>query len=138
MEAPAWGTATNITFTTDSSDTTVPWTIEANSTTVSFNETLELYIVPTNGSYAQVGFVSTSGKVPTGGVTTGFSWFGTQVAYAASASDYELMFWATPTNTTDIYGLYVRTPIFVIYDPTMLNYCSGMLLAPLQMDLFLS
>jgi hypothetical protein len=33
---------------------------------------------------------------------------GTQVAYAASESDYELLFWATSTNETGIYGLYVR------------------------------
>ena len=64
--------------------------------------------MPTNGSYTQVGFVSTNGTAPTGAVTTGFAFFGTQVAYAASDSDYELMFWATSTNETGIYGLYVR------------------------------
>ena len=108
LQAPTWsGTSTNITFTTDSSDDTIPWTIGANSTTVSFNETLELYIVPANTSYTQVGFVSSTGTAPTGAVTTGFAWFGTQVAFAASESDYELMFWATSTNETGIYGLYV-------------------------------
>ena len=29
---------------------------------------------------------------PTGAVTTGFAWFGTQVAYAANESNYELLF----------------------------------------------
>jgi hypothetical protein len=70
-----------------------------------------MYIVPTNASYTQVGFISTNGTAPTGAVTTGFAWFGTQVAYAASASDYELMFWATETNATGIYGLYVSPSI---------------------------
>jgi hypothetical protein len=108
LQAPTWsGISTNITFVTDPSDDTVAWTISADSTTVSFNETLELYIVPTNTSYTQVGFVSTTATAPTGAVTTGFAWFGTQVAYAASESDYELMFWATSTNETGIYGLYV-------------------------------
>lgn len=108
LQAPTWsGTSTNITFTTNSSDDTVPWTINTNSTTISFNETLELYIVPANTSYTQVGFVSTTGTAPAGAVTTGFAWFGAQVAYAASESDYELMFWATSTNETGIYGLYV-------------------------------
>lgn len=107
LQAPTWsGTSTNITFNTDSSNTTAPWTIDANSTTVSFNKTLELYIVPTTSSYTQVGFVSTTGTAPTGAVTTGFAFFGTQVAYAASESNYELLFWATSTNETGIYGLY--------------------------------
>lgn len=78
-EAPSWGTSTNITFLINVDDTTVPWTIESNSTTSTFNQTLELYIIPTSGSYEQVGFVSTNGTAPTGAVTTGFAWFGTQV-----------------------------------------------------------
>jgi hypothetical protein len=107
MTAPTWsGTSTNITFTTDDSDTTVPWTITANSTTTTFNETMDTYLIPTTG-YNQVGFVSTSDTAPTGAVTTGFGWYGKSVAYAASDLDYELQFWATETNETGIYGLYV-------------------------------
>ena len=62
-----------------------------------------MYIVP--GSYAQVGFVSSAASVPTGGTTTGFSWYGTVVAYAASASNWELKFNAESTNTTGVWQL---------------------------------
>ncbi|TVY21456.1 hypothetical protein LARI1_G000618 [Lachnellula arida] len=99
------GTQTNITFTLDRSSTTTPWTITANSTTVTFNETLDLYIVPTSGSFTQVGF-STNTSLPTGAVTTGFGWYGKSVAYATNSSEYELSFWASNTTTTGVYGLY--------------------------------
>ncbi|TVY29639.1 hypothetical protein LHYA1_G001017 [Lachnellula hyalina] len=99
------GTQTNITFAIDRTSTTTPWPITANSTSVTFNSTLDLYIVPTNGTFTQVGFAANS-SVPTGGVTTGFGWYGKSVAYAASDSDYQLRFWATNTTTTGIYALY--------------------------------
>ncbi|TVY46607.1 hypothetical protein LOCC1_G001842 [Lachnellula occidentalis] len=99
------GTQTNITFAVDLTSTTTPWPITANSTSVTFNETLDLYIVPTNGSFTQVGF-ATNTSVPTGGVTTGFGWYGKSVAYAASESDYQLRFWAANTTTTGVYALY--------------------------------
>lgn len=99
------GTQTNITFAIDRSSTSLPWPITANSTSVTFNQTLDLYIVPTNGSFTQVGF-STNTSVPTGGVTTGFGWYGKSVAYAASDSDYQLRFWATNTTTTGVFALY--------------------------------
>ncbi|KAH8602218.1 hypothetical protein B0O99DRAFT_680358 [Bisporella sp. PMI_857] len=98
-------TNTNITFTTDSDDTTVPWTITANSTSTSFNETLDLYIIPTAATFNQVGF-ATSDDLPTDAVSSGFSWFGTQVAYAASESDYQMQFAAVPTNDTGVFALY--------------------------------
>lgn len=66
------GVQTNITFTEDPNDTTVPWTITANSSTVTFNETLYMYIVPDSGNMTQVGFAA-NGSVPDGGVTTGFA-----------------------------------------------------------------
>ena len=135
-EAPTWGTSTNITFSTDTDDTTVPWTIEANSTDFTFNQTLEFYIVPTSGSYGQAGFVSTNATAPTGAVTTGFAWFGTQVAYAANESDYEMMFWATATNTTGIYGLYVRSSLLFLLR-MMLTCSSGMLVVALRTGLSL-
>ncbi|CZR59852.1 uncharacterized protein PAC_09746 [Phialocephala subalpina] len=101
---------TNISFTVDPDDTTVAWTIQPNATsnpTVSFNETLDLYIVPTDDSFTQAGFASSnSSSLPTGAVTTGFSFFGTSVAYAASESDYEMMFWANATTTEGVYALY--------------------------------
>jgi hypothetical protein len=72
--------------------------------------TLEMNIVPTNGSFTQVRFTSTSGNsLPTGATTSGFGWFGTSVAYAASSSEYKLMFWAVSTNITGIYVLYWNT-----------------------------
>jgi hypothetical protein len=61
---------------------------------------------------------------------------GTQVAYAASESDYELLFWATSTNETGIYGLYVRIypACSVLKEVADCKSCSGMPLALLQMD----
>jgi len=100
--------ATNITFATDSTSTTVPWTIAANSTTQSFNETLDLYIVTTADSFTQVGFAS-SDTLPTDANTTGFTWFGSSVAFAASDSNFELQFWANATTEEGIYGLYWNT-----------------------------
>ncbi|TVY78420.1 hypothetical protein LSUE1_G003710 [Lachnellula suecica] len=99
------GTQTNITFTADTTSTTTAWPIAANSSTVTFNETLNFYIIPTNGSFAQAGF-STDANLPSGAVNTGFTWFGTAVAYAQSDSNYELMFWAANTTEDGIYGLY--------------------------------
>ncbi|KAF8853077.1 hypothetical protein BDZ45DRAFT_729743 [Acephala macrosclerotiorum] len=101
---------TNVSFTLDPDDTTVAWTIQPNATTnptVSFNETLSLYIIPTNDSFVQAGFASSnSSSLPTGAVTTGFTLFGTSVAYAASESDYEMMFWANATTTEGVFALY--------------------------------
>ncbi|KAH7407625.1 hypothetical protein BKA64DRAFT_706033 [Cadophora sp. MPI-SDFR-AT-0126] len=97
--------STNVTFTIDSSDSTVPWTITANSSTVSFNETLSMYIIPTSGSFSQVGY-STNASLPDGAVNVGFSLFGKSVAYSASDSDLELMFWAANSTTNGVYGLY--------------------------------
>ncbi|KAF4629955.1 hypothetical protein G7Y89_g8183 [Cudoniella acicularis] len=96
---------TNITFGGDSSDSSVPWPIYANSSTVTFNETLYMYILPSSGAFSQVGF-ATNSSLPDGAVDTGFAWFGTSVAYAASESDYELMFWGLNTTTDGVYGLY--------------------------------
>lgn len=69
--------------------------------------TLRSSVVPTTGSIAPVGFVSVNdtSSLPTGAVTTGFNWYGTQVVYAASDSDWELMFWAIPTNATGFWKL---------------------------------
>lgn len=89
----------------DSSDSTVPWNITANSTTVSFNETLSLYIIPTEGSFAQVGY-TTAASLPTGAVNVGFTLFGKTIAYSASESDLEMTFWAANSTTDGVYGLY--------------------------------
>jgi hypothetical protein len=104
---PSWATvATNVTFTLDPDSTTTAWTISPNGSAVTFNATESLYIVPTTGSFTQVGFASSNDSMPTGAVTTGFAFFGTSVAYTASDSDYELMFWASATNTSGIWALY--------------------------------
>jgi hypothetical protein len=97
---------TPITFTVDADDTTVAWTIQPNSSAVSFNSTKSMYIVATTGSYAAVGFADSTDTLPTGAVTTGFAFFGTSVAYAASESDYEMMFWASNSSTSGVYALY--------------------------------
>lgn len=65
------GIQTNITFAT-SDDTITPWSIAANSTSVTFNETQYMYIIPSSGGFEQVGF-ATNASVPTGGVTSGFA-----------------------------------------------------------------
>lgn len=79
--APSWATvATNITFTLDPDSTTTAWTISPNSTTVAFNYTESMYIVPTTGAFTQVGFSSSTDTLPTDAVTTGFTFFGTNVA----------------------------------------------------------
>jgi hypothetical protein len=61
-----------------------------------------MYIVPTNGSFSAVGFAS---SLPTGAVDTGFAFFGTNVAYAASSSNYKLLFWGSNTSVSGIYQL---------------------------------
>jgi hypothetical protein len=64
---------------------------------------LELYIIPTNGSFAQVGFVSSTNasSLPTGAVTTGFSWFGKNAAYDDPSGALNLFYWAEPVTETD-------------------------------------
>lgn len=63
-----------------------------------------MYILPTTGSFSQVGF-STTADLPSGAVDTGFAFMGTNVAYAASESNYEMMFWGTNTTSTGIFAL---------------------------------
>jgi len=110
--SPDWASvAANITFTA-SDTTTTPWTIAANLTDSNLtsapfpDNSYSMYIIPTNGNFQQVGFVSSNGTAPTNAVTEGFTWFGTSVAYAENDSNYELQFWANATNTTDVYALY--------------------------------
>ena len=64
---------------------------------------MELYIIPTNGSFAQVGFVSSTNasSLPTGAVTTGFSWFGKNAAYDDPSGALNLFYWAEPVTETD-------------------------------------
>lgn len=104
-------TATNVTFTVDPSDTAVAWTITANrtgqvNTTSPFTGSPMFYIVPSSGSFEQAGFVANTTNAPTGAATTGFAWFGTSVAYAASDSDYELSFSAVDTGIENLWKLY--------------------------------
>jgi hypothetical protein len=64
-----------------------------------------LYIITTSGSFSQVGFLSTNDTASAGQTTSGFTFFGTSVAYAANDSDYQMKFWATSTNTTGVWKL---------------------------------
>ncbi|PBP19048.1 hypothetical protein BUE80_DR010096 [Diplocarpon rosae] len=98
-------TTTVVTFSYDDTDTTVPWTIASNTSSVSFNETLTLYIIPTSGTFAQIGFAATD-ALPEGAVNTGFAYYGSDVAYAADTSNYQLSFWVKPTSTRGVFGLY--------------------------------
>ena len=66
-----------------------------------------LYIVPTDGSFSQVGFYSSSGNssLPTGGTTTGFILFGNYLSYIASDGTMEQQFWAQATDTEGTWKL---------------------------------
>jgi hypothetical protein len=94
---------------TGGSDSTTPWTAAPNSTNTTFFPSTNpvLYIIPTSGSFAQVGFVdpNDTSTAPTGAVTTGFTFFGTNVAYVGNDSSIQLQFWAQETNTTDVWAL---------------------------------
>lgn len=98
--------ATNITFTSDSETSTQPWTIAANSSSLSFNETLVMYITPNTGGFTAVGFASDNATLPTNATTTGFTWLGSFVAFAASESDIQMQFWANETTDAGLYALY--------------------------------
>jgi hypothetical protein len=64
-----------------------------------------MYIINASGSFSQVGFLAFNDSTTTGAVTSGFTWFGNNVAYATNSSDYEMQFWATSTNITGIWRL---------------------------------
>jgi hypothetical protein len=111
VSTPSWASvATNISFTVDPASTTTAWTIAPNATNsssnVTFNSTLSMYIVTTTEDFQQVGFTSTSDALPTGATTIGFTFMGTSAVYVASESDYQMRFWASTTNVTDLYALY--------------------------------
>jgi hypothetical protein len=82
---------------------------------VTFNSTQELYIIPTNGTLSPVGFTNGT-DLPTGAVTTGFTFMGTSVAYAESASNWELQFWANKTDYDGFYELYWNGGVTTIPD----------------------
>lgn len=106
----------------DSDDANAPWTaIASNSTT---NSTIvngaSLYIITTPGSIAPVGFVPQGAEVPTGAVTNGFTWFGTQAAYI-SDDQLEMQFWAVATNETGIWSLVWNADGELIENATPVN-----------------
>ncbi|KAH8585413.1 hypothetical protein B0O99DRAFT_679416 [Bisporella sp. PMI_857] len=92
----------NVILSTDSTDSSTPWTISSNTTSISG---ASMYIIPTSSSTEQVGFVTSNGTTPTGAATTGFTWFGTTLAYITSDGNYEMKFWAVATNETDLWSL---------------------------------
>lgn len=99
-------TTANITFTISSDASSEPWYISQNltsssNTTAVFTGTPSFYIVP--DGYQQAGFVQNSSAIPTGAEITGFSFYGSAVAYS---SELEQAFWAVNTNITGIYALY--------------------------------
>jgi hypothetical protein len=49
--------------------------------------------------------VASDGDAPTGATTSGFTWYGTILAYYDSDDNLEMKFWATPTNTTGVWAL---------------------------------
>jgi hypothetical protein len=93
---------TNVTV-APADDITTPWSVAANSSTMSFNETLYMALNPTTTS--QLEFASAA-NMTAGFVDTGLTWFGTAVAYAADESNYGLSFAGVATNTSGVYGLY--------------------------------
>lgn len=64
-----------------------------------------MFIIPTSGSSSQAGFLSSNDTADLGAVTSCFTWFGTDVAYEANTSDYQMQFWATSTDTTGVWRL---------------------------------
>jgi hypothetical protein len=102
--APPWlSVASNITFTTYGEATTTPWIVTSNTTAFSGNP--KLYIITTSGSFSQVGFLPANDTAAGGETISGLTFYGTNVAYAASDSDYQMQFWATSTNTTGVWQL---------------------------------
>jgi hypothetical protein len=99
----------------DEDDTTVPWTITANSSDVTFNSTQELYIIPTNDTLSQAGFTNGT-DLPSGAVTTGFAFLGTSVAYVESESNWEQQFWANETEYDGFFALYWNGGVTTIPD----------------------
>lgn len=95
--------------TADTVDATVPWTASSNTSAWNTTSDPSLYIVTTSGAFEQVGFVAPNGTLPTGAVTTGFTWYGMAAAYETSAGDMEMRFWATTTNETDVWSLMWNT-----------------------------
>lgn len=64
-----------------------------------------MYIVPASGSFQQVGFASSS-DLPAGAVNVGFAFFGTQVAYVQSSSNWEISFWGNSTTISGVWALF--------------------------------
>lgn len=83
----------------------MPWTVtklKSNDTS-----TYDFYINTSTGSFTQAGFYNnqTDGALAADLSTTGFTYMGSEVAYAASESDYQEKFWARTTNATGIWQL---------------------------------
>ncbi|KAK6584113.1 hypothetical protein PZA11_003843 [Diplocarpon coronariae] len=94
-----------ITFTVEDEDRSIPWTIEPHTDTVTFNETMAMYIKPIRGTFAQIGFASLD-NLPAGSTTAGFTFYGNSVAYGAGDPTIELTFWGNKTSTHGVFGLY--------------------------------
>lgn len=95
--------------TADTVDTTVPWTASSNTSVWNTTSDPSLYIITTSGAFDQVGFEATNGTLPTGAVTTGFTWYGKAAAYQTTAGDLEMQFWALTTNESDVWSLMWNT-----------------------------
>ena len=92
--------------TIDPTSNTGAWSVASNGSV--FTGTPSLYIVPTNGSFEQVGFYNSSNgtsSLPTGGVTTGFMLFGSSLSYVESDGTMEQQFWAQATDSDGIWKL---------------------------------
>jgi hypothetical protein len=81
------------------------WPIAPVTSTIIFNETMSLSIIPESGSFNQVGFTP-SNDLPDGAVDIGFALFGTQVAYVESTTNWEMSFWGNRTTTAGCWALY--------------------------------
>jgi len=101
---PSSGTTTDtsITFTTDQSNPT-SWSVAPNNDSLSFTDPTHFYIVP-SGAMTSTGF-AIDGAAPSGAVTSGFGFMGTQVIYTTSSGDVLANFWVTPTGTENLWQL---------------------------------
>lgn len=107
--------SSNVTFTIDSSNPTAsPWYVAANDTDSNSTSKISgnpmFYIVTTSNSFEQAGFATNSSAVPTGGATTGFTWFGKAIAMVTD-NEYQSSFWAVNTSVSGLWSLYWGTNV---------------------------
>ena len=117
MSDDALTNMTALTWTIDTTGTDA-WTVQANTTAASSNATATtaltsgsaFYVVTSDGSFEQAGFVSSTSDAPTGAVTTGFVTYGSYVMLLEDDATtghqmYVGEFWATNSSVSGVWAL---------------------------------